>query len=102
MEQSPKQHWFDPHHMSLILRVAKKTQGCIVHVTLVENESYRFQFIHEDRLWKIEHVFNGGNDFVLDFKKKTNQYCRRLENILHVSLNHIQNVTNDRTQNTDL
>ena len=78
--------WFDSYNLRFILRVAKKSHGSIVIVNMVDNETYTFEFNHDDRMWKIEHIFNNGNDYLLDFKRRPNNYCKRMEGVIKISI----------------
>lgn len=83
-------NWFDPNHVKVILRIAKKTPNCVVNINLVDEEVYSFTFIQDEKIWKVTHTFNNQNDIMVDFKRQPNRYCNRLENISSIDINYLR------------
>ena len=81
--------WFDPNNLKFILKVARKNKMCVVDVIHDINDVSSFEFLHDDKLWKINHTFNGGQDFMVDFKRQLTKYCRNMENIKSITLRRV-------------
>ena len=78
--------WLDPFNMRYILRIAKKTRGCSVLVDMQDGNNCSFEYIQHTKIWLIHQTFNHGADYIIDFRRHVNKFCKKMDGIIKITI----------------
>jgi hypothetical protein len=72
-------------NIQLFLRIMKKAHDCVMHILTVDGERYSFQYMKEDRVWKVCHDAD-----MVDFRRSVNKLVQRIGVVSEVSIKQVQ------------
>lgn len=72
--------------LQLFLRIMKKAPSSVMSMYTTEGETYAFQYVKEDKLWKVDHWCDNPVYYCTDMKRSVNKLLNRIGNVKEINI----------------
>ena len=77
-----------------VIRFVKSIPSCVLKVTTKENQMYKFEYLKDDKIWKIEMFSPSNGGYLIDFKNQIQRYLGKMMDIDEIMVSSNLKVTN--------